>query len=187
MVRALPRWLCYPVGLTHSPAGGGLAASWLDRNSRMGSYSPFGRQGSMKELELPKQPYRQHYTGFHVSGPSDSYIPRPRDPYARPRKRPTRSQSHQRNRRYVPSNRAPVPPLPPLPYFDPVGLETSSEAASRIGRGQGTRRVRSTRQKELEELPDLPPPTRRPPKDPRRRETDKEKCLSYTDVYAAIG
>jgi len=171
-------------------AGGGLVVSWLDRNSRVGSYSPSGWRGSMKELDLPKQ-YQQSIfrpSHSHVYGPTDSYIPRPRDPYDMPRrKRSTRSQPHQTNPQRVSSNRAPVPPLPPLPSFHPLGLETDSEVAVRMDRRQGPHRSRSNQQKEREDLPDLPPPTRRPPKDPRRMERERVKHLSPTDLFARFG
>lgn len=170
-------------------AFGALAVSWLDTgNPRMGSNSPHGWQRPMKEQDPPKQYQQWSFRSSHsyVNGPTDAYVPRPRDPYDTPRrKRSTRSQPHQTNPQRAPSNRAPIPPLPPLPSFHPLGLDTDSEAASRIGRAQGSRR--SNRQSGHKDLPDLPPPTRRPPKDPRERESRKLKHLSPTDLFAQMG
>ncbi|KAF9778227.1 hypothetical protein BJ322DRAFT_505171 [Thelephora terrestris] len=169
-------------------AVGGLAVSWLDRSSRTGLNSPHGGKRPVKELDLPRK-YPQwsfRSSSSYVSGPTDSYVPRPRDPYDTPRrKRSTRSQPHQTNPQRVPSNAAPIPPLPPLPSFHPLGLDADSEAVPRIGRRQGTRR--SNRRGERKDLPDLPPPTRRPPKDPQVRESQKLKHLSPTDLFAQMG
>lgn len=170
---------------------GGLVVSWLDRKSRIGSYNPYGLERPVKELDLPKhhQQSSSHSSHSHVIGPTVSYIPRPRDPYDTPRrKRSTRSQPHQANPQRVPSKRVPAPPLPPLPAFDALGLETESEAAYRIDhRKVGSRRNRSTQQEEQKNLPDLPPPTRRPPKEPHMREPRSARRVSPTDLFARLG
>ena len=154
----------------HSLAGGGLAASWLDRNSRIGSN---GRQsGPMKELDLPKRHEKSSSPSSrpYVNGPTDAHVPRPRHPYDAPRrKRSTRSPPHKNIPQRVPSYKAPVPPLPPLPLsFNPLMLGENSETALRTNRRQKTHRPRPERQGEGEGLvSDLPPPTRRPPRDPQ--------------------
>lgn len=170
---------------------GGLVVSWLDRKSRIGSYNPYGWERPVKELDLPKH-YQQSSSlssHSHVVGPTLSYIPRPRDPYDPPRrKRSTRSQPHQANPHRVPSKKAPAPPLPPLPAFHPLDLETESEAAYRIDRREvGSRRTRPTQQGEQKNLPDPPPPTRRPPKESYMRETRSTRRVSPTDLFARLG
>ncbi|KAF9647440.1 hypothetical protein BDM02DRAFT_3187962 [Thelephora ganbajun] len=172
-------------------AGAGLVVSWFDKGSRMAtSNSPYGWQRPAKELVLPKQ-YQQSKSSFHSShshvvGPTASYIPRPRDPYDTPRrKRSTRSQSRQSNPQRVPSNGAPIPPLPPLPSFRPIGLDTDSVAALRISRRQESR-ANST-QGGRKDLPELPPPTRRPPEDPYKREIRRMRHISPTDLFAQMG
>lgn len=172
---------------------GGLVVSWLDRdrNSRIGgSNDPYDSQRPIKELELPKEYHDSSWKSSrsYVKGPTDAYIPRPRDPYDPPRrKRSMRSQPYQTNPRRVPSDRAAAPPLPPLPSFDALGLETESEAAYRIDRGKRTRRSKPRQKEDGKDLPDLPPPTRRPPKDPRMTEVKKQRRVSPTDMYASLG
>jgi hypothetical protein len=179
----------YP--LTLFSAFAGLLVSWLDRSLRMTrANNPDGWQRPVKELELPKQ-YLQPKSSFpssrlYVIGPTASYIPRPRDPYDTPRRRrSTRSQPHQMNPQRVPSNRAPIPPLPPLPSFHPLELEPDMVAARRINRVQGNR-ARSD-QRAYKDLPELPPPTRRPLEDPHKREMQRMRHLSPTDLYAQLG
>ena len=151
------------------------------------SNSPHGRQRPIKELELPKQHEKSesdfHSSSSHAPGPTPSYIPRPRDPYDPPRRRRSdRSQPHQTNPQRVPSNRAPVPPLPALPSFHPIDLETDSVAARRIDRRQ-TNRARQE-PNAPKDLPEPPPPTRRPPEDPETKETRR---ISPTDLWAQLG
>jgi len=150
--------------------------------------SPYEWQEPAEEPESPKQYEKWNFRSSHshVAGPTTSYIPRPRDPYDTPRrKRSTRSQSHQANPQRVPSNRAPVPPLPPLPSFNALDLETDSVAARRVSRRQ-TNRTRSDR-KAYKDLPEVPPPTRRPPVDPHTREIRRMRHVSPTDMYAQMG
>jgi hypothetical protein len=182
-VGLLPRWS------DHSLAGGGLAVSWLDGTPSIGSGNPHDWKRPTKESDLPDQSQESAFHSFRsqVDGPTDSYIPRPRDPYDTPRrKRSTRSQSDPPNLHRVPSNRVPVPPLPALPAFHPVGLETDSTAGMRIDRRQGSR-SRSTRKESGQDLPDLPPPTRRPQEDLQEREIQSEGRISPTDMYAQLG
>jgi len=170
----------------------GLVLSWLDRSSRMSrSNGPHGWQRPEKELELPKQ-YQQSKPGFyssrsHVAGPTAAYIPRPRDPYDPPRrKHSVRSQPHQTNPKRVPSDRAPIPPLPPLAAFHPLDLETDSVAAQRIGHRQGSR-DRPRQRERTKDLPEPPPPPRRPSVDPHEREVRRMRHISPTDLYAQMG
>ena len=162
--------------------------SWLDRGSRMALLAtPYDVEGPEKEPELPK-PSRPDFrsSSSYVPGPTTSYIPRPRDPYDAPRRRRSdRSQLYQINPRRVPSNRAPVPPLPSLPSFDPLGLETDTVAARRIDHRE-TNRTRSD-QKGHKDLPELPPPMRRPLGDPHMREIRRMRYISPTDMYAQMG
>lgn len=151
---------------------------------------PYDLERPEKEPELPEQQEQSkssfHSSRSHVVGPTPSYIPRPRDPYDMPRrKRSTRSQSHQTGPQRVPSNRAPVPPLPALPSFHPLELEGDGAAASRIDRRQGKRSGSSRRV--YKDLPEPPPPTRRPPKDPQTREIRRMRHISPTDMYAQMG
>jgi len=166
----------------------GLVVSWLDRSSRMASLSvPYDLEEPEKEPELPRQT-RPNFRSSHsyVPGPTASYVPRPRDPYDAPRrKRSDRSQSHQTNPRRVPTNKGPANPLPALPSFHPVGLDTDTVAARRINRKE-TKRTRSE-QKAREDLPELPPPARRPPGDPDTMEIRKMRHISPTDLYAQMG
>lgn len=160
----------------------------MDRSSRISSSgSPYGWGGPEKQLELPKQSKSGFYSPrSHAPGPTASYIPRPRDPYDMPRrKRSTRSQPHRAHPQRVPSNRGPVPPLPPLPSFNPLDLETDSVAARRISRRQ-TNRTRPE-QRTHQDLPELPPPMRRPSVDPRTREVRKVRHISPTDLFAQMG
>lgn len=153
-------------------------------------YNPYGWEGPEKEHEQPKQ-YEHSKSSFqsshsHVVGPTASYIPRPRDPYDTPRRRRSnRSQSHQTYPQRVPSNRAPIPPLPPLPSFNPLELEGDTVADTRVDRRQGSR-TRSSR-RAPKDLPELPPPTRRPSVDPQTREIRRMRHLSPTDLYAQMG
>lgn len=184
----------------HILALAGLIVSWLDKSSRMTmSDGPYGRERREKDPEEPEQ-YEQHEqheqhersrwsfrsSRSHIAGPTPSYIPRPRDPYDPPRRRRSdRSQSHQTGPRRAPSNRAPVHPLPALPSFNPLELEGDEVAASMIDHGQG-RRSRSSR-RVYKDLPEPPPPTRRPPKDSHTREVRRMKHLSPTDLFAQMG
>ena len=161
------------------------------------SYDPYGQQRPEKEPEPSEQheqheQYEQSKSSFHSSrgshavGPTPSYIPRPRDPYDTPRRRRSdRSQTRQTGPQRVPSNRAPVPPLPALPSFNPLELEADEEGVSRIDhrrekRSGSTRRV-------YKDLPEPPPPMRRPPKDPQTREAQRLRHISPTDMYAQMG
>lgn len=146
-----------------------------------------GGQEPEKELELPKQSQSTFYSPrTYIPGPTASYVPRPRDPYDPPRrKRSTRSQPHQATPQRVASNRAPVPPLPPLPSFNALELETDSVAAGRIDRRR-TKRARSE-QTSPKDLPELPAPRRRPPKDPQEMEVQRMRHISPTDMYAQMG
>jgi len=169
-------------------AGVGLLVSWLDKSSRRallgGTYHP---EGPEKEPKLPRRSWPNFRSSLtYAPGPTDSYVPRPRDPYDAPRRRRSdRSQPHQINPRRVPSNRAPVPSLPSLPSFRPVGLETDTVAARRINRRE-TNRARPD-QMAHEDLSELPPPTRRPPVDPETMEIRKMRHISPTDLYAQMG
>ena len=170
-----------------SLAGAGLFVSWLDRSSRTTSLSvPYDLEPE-KEPELPKRS-RSNFRSSHsyVPGPTSSYVPRPRDPYDAPRrKRSDRSQTHQTSPQRLPSNRAPAAPLPSLPSFDAVGLDTDTVAARRINRREKNR-TRSD-QEGREDLSELPPPTRRPPGDPDTMETRRMRHISPTDLYAQMG
>ena len=169
----------------HSPlALAGLVVSWLDRSSRTAvSNHPYG-----KELKLPKHQQSKssfHSSRSHIPGPTASYIPRPRDPYDTPRrKRSARQPIPQR----VPSNRTPAAPLPPLPSFNPLELEADETATRRVDRRQGPSRTTSRSDREARKnLPELPPPTRRPSVDPREREIRRVKHISPTDLFAQMG
>lgn len=160
-----------------SLAGWGLAVSWLDRNSEMGLHSPYDHP--LKELKLPTMPSTIHSSHSHGTGPSESYIPRPRDPYDTPG-RPGRT-----NPRRAPSRgRKPVSLLPSLPS-DPVGPGPSSEAVSYTdgGRSNSTRPKRQS----SKDLPGCPPPTRRPSKDKGSKELSQKNHLSVTSMYAQLG
>ena len=178
----------YLVGLTIRLASAGLVISWLDKSSRT---ALLGGQYNPERPEKEPEPPRQSWSNFRSSltytpGPTSSYVPRPRDPYDAPRRRRSdRSQSHQPNPRRVPSNRAPVPSLPSLPSFHPVGLETDTVAARRINRRE-TNRTRPD-QRAQEDLSELPPPTRRPPVDPETAKVRKMRHISPTDLYAQMG
>lgn len=166
----------------------GLVISWLDKGSGTGSWNgQYDWEDSTKELYLPKEYQHSTFrsTHSHVKGPTDSYIPRPRDPYDTPRrKRSTRSHLHQTAPRRASSGKAPVPPLPPLPSFNPLEVEPEPVPAAYV---PGNHRSRSKRHREpREDLPDLPPPTRRPPKNPQR-ETQNGRRVSPTDLYAQLG
>lgn len=178
----------YLVGLTIRLASAGLVVSWLDKSSRtalMGG--PHDPEGPEKEPERPRQSWSNFRSSLsYTPGPTSSYVPRPRDPYDAPRRRRSdRSQSHQNNPRRVPSNRAPVPSLPSLPSFHPVGLETDTVAARRINRREPNRTRPDERAQE--DLSELPPPTRRPPVDPETAEIRKMRHISPTDLYAQMG
>ena len=154
------------------------------------SNSPYGWQGPEKEHEGPKQPQQSkssfHSSRSHIAGPTASYVPRPRDPYDTPRrKRSTRSQSHHTNPQRTPSHRTPIPPLPPLPSFHPLDLEADALASRRIDRRQGGS-TRSNRRGH-KDLPDLPPPTRRPSGDPNTRGIRRMRHLSPTELFAQMG
>jgi len=151
------------------------------------SGSPYGGHESEKGPELPKESKSTFYSSrTYVPGPTSSYVPRPRDPYDPPRrKRSTRSQPHQAPPQRVPSNRTPAAPLPPLPSFNALELETDSVAAGRIDRRRKNRaRPDQSPQKDL---PELPPPRRRPPKDPQQAEARRIRHISPTDLYAQMG
>jgi hypothetical protein len=175
------------VGLTGSLAGGGLAASFFDKSPRRGWYNPRGSRKNMKKLELLKQSSFSS-SRSPVLRPTPSYIRRPGHPYDLPRrKRSTRSQPSPRR---VASNREPVPPVPLLPpfhEFDRRLLGEDLNAPLKTDRRQGKHTPKPDLRKELEGLPELPPPVRRPPKDPRRIEMDERKYLSGTDVFANCG
>jgi hypothetical protein len=180
----------YLIGLTiqYSLAGLGVVISWLERSSRVASLGdPYDLERPEKEPELPKRPRSNFRSSFsYTPGPTSSYVPRPRDPYDAPRRRRSdRSQSHQTNPQQVPSSRAPVPPLPSLPSFHALGLEADTVPAQRINRKE-TSRTRSDRGAHGD-LPELPPPTRRPPGDPETSEIRKMRHISPTDLYAQMG
>lgn len=139
--------LCLVSSLTGWPdlslAGGGLAVSWLDRNSRMGS----SNGSSFKQLQLVK-------TGpSSYCGPTGPYNPR------KPaRKAPQR----------VASNKEPATQLPALPFKNFV-LEFP-EADSGAGPGPGHRQGTLSSGPDPRKERGLPS-TRRPPKGPQTEKT----------------
>lgn len=170
----------------HSIAIAGIVISWLDRGSRTSSLgNPEDWREPTNEIKKFKSTFRSSHS--YVPGPTSSYVPRPRDPYDTPRrKRSTRSaQSHQTGPQRAPSHKGPVLPLPALPAFNALGLEPDTTVDRRVGRRQ-TRRPRSE-QSEQKGLPELPPPTRRPTEDPHKREIQKVKRISPTDLFAEMG
>jgi len=166
-------------------AGAGMVISWLDRSSRTGSSNnPDDWKEPTNDVEEFKSTFRSSHS--YVPGPTSSYIPRPRDPYDTPRrKRSTRSQSNQTGPQRVPSSKGPVPPLPALPAFNALGLEVDPTVDRRVNRRQ-SKRPRSE-QSEQKDLPELPPPTRRPPEDPHKKEIRKIRHISPTDLFAEMG
>jgi len=166
-------------------AGAGIVISWFDRSSRTGALSgPDDWKEPTKDAEEFKSTFRSSHS--YVPGPTASYVPRPRDPYDTPRrKRSTHSQLQQTGPQRVPSRRGPAAPLPPLPAFHPLGLGADATVDRRFNRRQSKRPM--SEQSEQKNLPELPPPTRRPPEDPHKREIRKIKHISPTDLFAEMG
>lgn len=166
-------------------AGAGIVISWFDRSSRTGSSTvPDDWQEPTKDAEEFRSTFRSSHS--YVPGPTSSYVPRPRDPYDTPRrKRSTHSQLQPTGPQRVPSRRGPAAPLPALPAFHPLGLEADTTADRRVNRRQ-SKRPRSE-QSEQKNLPELPPPTRRPLEDPHKREIRKIRHISPTDLFAEMG
>ena len=169
----------------YSIAGAGIAIAWFDRSSRTGSLTgPDDWKEPAKDPEEFKSTFRSSHS--YVPGPTASYVPRPRDPYDTPRrKRSTHSQSQQTGPQRVPSRRGPAAPLPPLPAFHPLGLEADATVDRRANRRQSKRPM--SEQSEQKNLPELPPPTRRPPEDPHKKEIRKIRHISPTDLFAEMG
>jgi len=166
----------------HPPlALAGIVVSLLDRSSRAAiSNNPYGNE-IKHQHQQSKSSFQSLSSRTHIPGPTASYIPRPRDPYDTPRRKRSARQPQR-----VPSNRAPAPPLPPLPSFNPLELESDATATQRVDRRQGPSRTRSHREAR-KDLPELPPPTRRAPVDPQQREIRRVKHLSPTDLFASMG
>jgi len=179
----------YTVEPNHSPlAVAGLVVSSLDSSPRIvegESNNPYGEEPKLsKHHHQSKSSFHSSSSRSHIPGPTSSYIPRPRDPYDTPRrKRSSRQAIPQR----VPSNRAPAPPLPPLPSFQVLDLEADAAATRRTERRQGPSRSRSERREPPQDLPEPPPPVRRPSVDPEERERRRLKHISPTDLFAQMG